>query len=193
MNGLRTYYNVQKRKVESSENSGTGTDTVHKPKWQFFETLEFLRDNVTPRRTYSNIDEGDELLSTNYSSGRSHGKKSAEGPSLSGSDSFLATATNALNNIATARATPPPPAPPSSLKTMDEHFGETAGKLMSEIPDGINKDMLRLNIQKMIVEVKHNIQHENAAGLHYTTSPPPQSFNRGNSDIGSPTYLQTLH
>ena len=183
MNGLRTYYNVQKRKVESSENSGTGTDTVHKPKWQFFETLEFLRDNVTPRRTYSNIDEGNELLSTNYLSGRSRGKKSTEGPSLSGSDSFLATATNALNNIATARANPPP-APPSSLKTMDEHFGE--------IPDGINKDMLWLNIQKMIVEVKHNIQHENAVGLHYTTS-PPQSFDRGNSDIGSPTYLQTLH
>ena len=144
----------------------------------------FLRDNVTPRRTYSNIDEGDELLSTNYLSGRSRGKKSAEEPSLSGSDSFLATATNALNNIATARANPPP-APPSSLKTMDEHFGETVGKLMSEIPDGINKDMLRLNIQKMIVEMKHNIQHENAAGLQYTTS--------GNSDIGSPTYLQTLH
>ena len=59
MNGLRTYYNSQRQKVESSQESGTDTESVYKVKWQFYSSLHFLKDNVTPRRTLSNMD-GDE-------------------------------------------------------------------------------------------------------------------------------------
>ena len=56
MGGLRTYFNVQRNKVESSKQTGSSTDTVYKPKWQFYECLQFLMDMVTLRRTTSNLD-----------------------------------------------------------------------------------------------------------------------------------------
>ena len=59
MNGLRTYFNVQRNKMESSKESGTSTDAVYKSKWQFYESLLFLQDMVTPRRTFSNMDDDD--------------------------------------------------------------------------------------------------------------------------------------
>ena len=59
MNGLRTYFNVQRNKMESSKESGTSTDAVYKPKWQFYDSLLFLQDMVAPRRTFSNMDDDD--------------------------------------------------------------------------------------------------------------------------------------
>ena len=65
MNGLRTYYNAQRRKVAITMGSGTSTDSVHKVKWQFYDSLDFLRDQVTPRRTLCNINENvDVVIST---------------------------------------------------------------------------------------------------------------------------------
>ena len=42
---------------------------------------------------------------------------------------------------------------------MDEHFGETVAKLLAEILDGIAKDILRLDIQKLIFHAKHNLPY----------------------------------
>ena len=57
INTLRSYYNTQRKKVKKSEESGTSSDKVYKPRWQFFDRLSFLCDNVTPRRTFSNLDD----------------------------------------------------------------------------------------------------------------------------------------
>ena len=63
MGSLCVYYSVQKNKVDSSKGTGSSTDSVYKPHWKFYEDIEFLRDMVTPRRTYSNIDtSNDDLL-----------------------------------------------------------------------------------------------------------------------------------
>ena len=43
----------------------------------------------------------------------------------------------------------------SQSKSLDDFFGETIGKLMQEIPDGMNKDMLKLEIQNLIYKTKY--------------------------------------
>ena len=62
MNDLRVYFNVQKNKVESSKGSGGATSPMFKPTWKFYDELEFLRDMVNPRKTFSNIGEDEDLL-----------------------------------------------------------------------------------------------------------------------------------
>lgn len=55
MKNLRTYYSKELGKVKDSQKSGAGTDDLYKSKWPFFNRLEFLRDQVIPRRTTSNL------------------------------------------------------------------------------------------------------------------------------------------
>ena len=49
MNSLRCYYNTQRNKVKASQTTGSGTDSVYKPRWQFFDSFSFLSDMVEPR------------------------------------------------------------------------------------------------------------------------------------------------
>ena len=46
--------------IESSKPSGAGADEVYVSPWEFYESLEFLSDAFTPRKTKSNAnDEND--------------------------------------------------------------------------------------------------------------------------------------
>ena len=51
-----TYYGKEIGKERSSRTSGKGTKDVYLSKWPFFASLHFLRDNITPRKTSSNLD-----------------------------------------------------------------------------------------------------------------------------------------
>ena len=53
---LRNYYGAERRKEEKSKVSGSGTDSLYVSSWRFYESLHFLKDNLTPRATVSNID-----------------------------------------------------------------------------------------------------------------------------------------
>jgi hypothetical protein len=53
---LKNYYGAQRRMIESSKTSGAGTDDVFTSNWKFFDSLEFLSDAFTPRKTKSNAD-----------------------------------------------------------------------------------------------------------------------------------------
>ena len=58
MNGLRTYYSKELAKVRklTVERSGMGTDELAPPsKWPHFQSMAFLRDSITPRKTISTI------------------------------------------------------------------------------------------------------------------------------------------
>ena len=56
LSALRTYYGKEIGKERSSRTSGKGTKEVYLSKWPFFASLHFLRDNITPRKTSSNLD-----------------------------------------------------------------------------------------------------------------------------------------
>lgn len=56
LNSLRTYYNKEKRKVQASKKSGTGTEELYISKWTYYDALdEFLKHQVLPRKTVSNM------------------------------------------------------------------------------------------------------------------------------------------
>ena len=48
--------------------------------------------------------------------------------------------------------TPGPPPPP---KSADVLFSEMVGKLLQNIPNGASKDMLKIDIQKMIFQTQY--------------------------------------
>ena len=59
MNGLRTYHRSLWNAMQHSKKSGTGSEDVVKPTWQFFDHLRFLNDHYQARETTSNIPKRD--------------------------------------------------------------------------------------------------------------------------------------
>lgn len=60
LNGLRTNYRKEKKKVEESTRSGAGTNDIYVPTLWYYDLLKFLDDDQgTPRGSRSNIDEND--------------------------------------------------------------------------------------------------------------------------------------
>lgn len=56
MGSLRTYFGKEVGKERNSKITGTGRKEVYTSRWPFFKSLQFLRDNITPRKTTSNMD-----------------------------------------------------------------------------------------------------------------------------------------
>ena len=55
MLSLKNHFSSEKRKVEaSSKKSGSSVSDVYNPKWQFYCSILFLKDNFTPRLTDTN-------------------------------------------------------------------------------------------------------------------------------------------
>ena len=48
---LRHYYGGENNKVEKSKTSGGNLDSVYVPTWTFFDSLEFMKDNLVARPT----------------------------------------------------------------------------------------------------------------------------------------------
>eukprot|EP00794_Sanderia_malayensis_P002383 gene2383-2746_t len=55
LSSLRGYFVAEKNKNNQSRVSGAGADDVYRSRWQFFDSLSFLADNIAPRRTESNL------------------------------------------------------------------------------------------------------------------------------------------
>ena len=53
---LRGYYGTEKRKEKASKASGVGTSDVYVSSWRFINNLDFLYDNLIPRKSYLHID-----------------------------------------------------------------------------------------------------------------------------------------
>ena len=54
---LRHYYGGENNKVEKSKTSGGNLDSVYVPAWTFFDSLEFIKDNLVARPTKSNMED----------------------------------------------------------------------------------------------------------------------------------------
>ena len=158
MNNLRVYFNVQKNKVESSKGSGGATSSVFKPTWKFYDELEFVRDMVNARKTFSNIGEDEDLLMESISGSRRKDRKKSQ-PIPNPAVDVMKEATSVLKNLSqrtnSLGDSDVPSTVTSQSKSLDDFFGETIGKLMQEIPDGMNKDMLKLEIQNLIYKTKY--------------------------------------
>ena len=63
-NNLRAYYSRELAKEKLSKKSGAGSSEVFKSKWPHFNSLKFLRDVITPRKTQDNLP--DNLVSSHF-------------------------------------------------------------------------------------------------------------------------------
>ncbi|KAF5278921.1 hypothetical protein FQR65_LT15496 [Abscondita terminalis] len=66
INSLRCAFRKEKKKVEASKKSGASTDSIYKPVLWYYDLLDFLQDQDTPRMSSSNLDsETDEEFDEN--------------------------------------------------------------------------------------------------------------------------------
>ncbi|KAL3290038.1 hypothetical protein HHI36_023410 [Cryptolaemus montrouzieri] len=56
---MRTAWRREHMKVLNSKRSGTGTEDVYEPTLWYYELLQFIADQETPRPTKSNVEEED--------------------------------------------------------------------------------------------------------------------------------------
>ena len=108
---------------------------------------------INPRKTFSNIGEDEDLLMESISGSRWKDRKKSQ-PIPNPTVDMMKEATSVLKNLSQRTNSLGDSAVPSTVtsqsKSLDDFFGETIGKLMQEIPGGMNKDMLKLEIQNLI-------------------------------------------
>eukprot|EP00794_Sanderia_malayensis_P003862 gene3862-4399_t len=178
--------------------SGAGANEVYKSRWQFYESLQFLADNVLPRRTESNItkrnadtpieEEENEIYA--YPVNNKPSAKSAKKTEALKIDQLLETAITALRQ---------PTVKPSdnSERTADKIFGEMVWKMLREIPDCYAKDIVKMDIQRPLIQAKHSRQptvqptvqqqhfpnSQQIADFDFRATPPLQGNQRGDMNV----------
>jgi len=167
INSLRIYYVAQRNKLEHSKMSGASDVEQFKIKWRYFESLSFLNDNVTPRYNHYNLKRRLEKNEYDYSDyGKQDIPSSFCEPRLHANSRRMDEPIESpppSNNSYEIKFGPPMtmedeqvshPLPPSS-KSADMLFAEMVGKLLQNIPNGAAKDMLKIDIQKMIFQTQY--------------------------------------
>lgn len=188
INSLRIYYVAQKNKLEHSRMSGTSDPDSFKVKWKYFESLQFLNDNVTPRYNHYNLKRRHNeteyidyttkqeipysfceprLYARDYNSRRTtEAPRSEPVESPPATCETLVVSSPSENNNTNDHQVAPSPAPnhlhqqnpvltAPSPKSADMLFAEMVGKLLQNIPSGAAKDMLKIDIQKMIFQTQY--------------------------------------
>eukprot|EP00794_Sanderia_malayensis_P016261 gene16261-17905_t len=158
MNSLRGYFVAERNKVHQSKASGAGTNDAYKVRWQFYESLQFLADNINPRRTESNVasqgqvDRGTENRTEYaYPVQNTPSSKSTKKTEAKMTNELLETAINVLK-----RQRPAAVSEKVEERTANKVFSELVWKMLQEIPDGVKKDMVKIDIQRQLLHAKHS-------------------------------------
>lgn len=194
LNALRTYFVAEKNKIEHSKVSGAGTSSIYKSKWQFYDSLMFLADFITPRSTQSNLQKCDQgiderKIQNKPSSSRSKRNKSEE---LNQADQLIESGVDILAALKNKTKQD------EQRRSQDMMFGELIGSTLEEIQPGPVKDMLKLEIQKLLFQAKYaHLQfssgHRNNwnSGVFFQSGSPEVSGNdinvRSPPIFGTPT------
>lgn len=196
---LKNYYGAQKRTFESSKASGCGTDDVYVSQWKFFESLSFLKDAFTPRRTHSNADGSGPYKVTRPPSAKS-ARKIADAQ-VENANKVMESAASALEKLVASRESNNEQQNPSQKieaeKSDDEIYCEMLHRLLTQVPDGDDKDDLKLRIQQLVINTKRNTMQSQPLRLNHVmyhrygmyasrtpspalNSPPPHIGSQGN-------------
>lgn len=157
MTSLRSYFCAQKSKEKTSRTSGAGTSQVYESQWKFIKDLEFLSDSVTPRKSTSNLnrnemfDDSDDSMSVASSVSTKSSKKAGDA-ALQGIE-----ATNEVLNACLNRLSKSPKTQSQNVeeKSADHSFCNLLANILTEIPEGEDKDTLKLNMHKAVLDVKY--------------------------------------
>jgi len=166
LTNLKNYYGSQKRIADASITSGAETVQSN---WKFFSALNFLRNSYTPRtRTARNSDEL--YKTTNPTSSCLPSKM--EKPQIDSADTCIAVAGYKLQKLTEAKTSSKPiePVPkPIELvakpiepvpKDDDRVYSDLIYGMLRNLPECEQKDMMKLNIQQILVTTKYSILRE---------------------------------
>ena len=167
MSALCTYYGKEIGKERGSRTSGKGTKDVCVSKWHFFTSLHFLRDNITPRKTSSNMDTCISEEKENEAVGQDQPSQQAtHHVSDDGSDQGSVFPTNnppsvknkkkralAFEDELLSTCLEEMKRPKQDVTDADIVFGQYVSRQLKKIPEGYAKVMLKIEIQQSIVKV----------------------------------------
>ena len=192
---LCSHYGTEKRKEKVSKTSGAGTSDVYLNSWRFINDLDFLNDNLIPRKSYSNIDLETEQTFPSRESGGNISVKSErllKSKALERTGKIIDLVSQRLlkdeKNVNAMEVR-------ETAKSPEQIFGDLICQLLGEIPDGEIKDLAKLEAQQILVKAKHQAKSRETQNAPYTNSfnvtatyglvPPSQPYP---SSIQSPTF-----
>ena len=156
MKSMHSYF-CQLRNQQRNVPSGASADdaAAKKISWQWFEPLQFLNENYVSDPTLCSIggQDLDDLRSTIEKTNKRKRKNDDGSPS----DALFARAVLAIEkdvNKPRGRAS----VAVAQVDTADELFGKTVALKMSRIPEGDEKEDLRIEIQQRINTVERSLR-----------------------------------
>lgn len=159
MTNLRNYYSAQKRLETSSEKNGAATAELFVSKWKFFSQLDFLANNLIPRNTSSKVSSSvsaNSIENSTYNVDSEFNERSqnnAEVLHIRASKELMGKTMQPLDQIQLQKsASTEPPA-----KSEDDLFCELLGKILNNIPECPEKDIVKIEIQQKLVSLKHSV------------------------------------
>ena len=178
---LRNYFGAQMRMVDASRKSGAGPGETYKSKWKFFRHLTFLRENLTHRTTKGYLAEN--ALESHAATAESSrdlpivvvttsNKEIPRKDEVVIKDTQCAKETShkckrkRLDSPIHITTAPPKTIPVESRqniqitnqslsKNKDELYTDLIANMLHEIPECPEKDLLKLEIQHNIIQLKH--------------------------------------
>lgn len=165
MSALRTYYGKEIGKERGSKTSGKGTKDVYVSKWPFFASLHFLRDNITPRKTSSNLDTDEEKENEAEDQDQWSQQGNQQVPDDSAVQGSVFPTDNppsvknkrkrqlALEDELLSTCLQEMKRPKGDVSDADIVFGQYVAKQLKKIPEGYGKEMLKIEIQQSILKV----------------------------------------
>ena len=156
---LKNYYRGQKRMIESSKPSGTGADEVYVSPWKFYESLEFLSNAFTLRKTKSNGNDEDD--GSPYVDAKPPSPKAPNKLALAQNNELhrvMSTITTSLEAVIWSKRNQK-----SHGEDVDDTFGKRLVGQLKLIPEWDLKDDLKISLQQMILSRKSQVNSSNKA------------------------------
>jgi len=170
MHSLRVYFGTQRNKLNDSKKSGAGANEVYQVTWPFFQSMMFLNDNLTSRHTTSNLKRvyNEENIPVSKKS-----LKKIKEKDDSNLNEMMGEALNAIRR----KNLQPVATPVEKEKDSDDLFFEMLAKQFKNVPNTPNKEMLKLDIHRLVVNALYPIRTQS-----FNQVTPPQ-----------PSYLQLVN
>ena len=165
LENLRTYFGKEVGKEkECQPKSGAAAKEAFKSSWPWFNSLMWLKDHMGTKDSTSNLNsslEDDEIStcsSSGYSSSRKNPKPNVEEKIIKAAEAIA----NKIPDFQSLKTSSPKKARLSD----DDHFGQMIARKLEKIPEGEEKENLKLEIQMLIKNVQFGRRLNTFSGNH---------------------------
>ena len=154
MENLRTYFIRERGKEDASKGgSGSAASDVKKSDWTWYASLEWLKDHIKPKESFSNLDINNDETSNIKESNEQSKTLNPPNKKIKFEDKLISVADNLIGKMENMSSVPPKSEEKLKEKTEDEVFSQLVLKKLAKIPEGEIKEDLKLEILAKINKV----------------------------------------